>query len=68
MKELKAGTKVYLKRKDIYYPYFLVGFNSNGEPIIEFRVNDGNTKAYTAVNPRRLYTVEEVEGITESPM
>ena len=68
MKDLQAGTKVYIKHKDIYHPRFLVGFNSDGEPIIEFSLNGGKTKAYTSIKRSRLYSVEEVEGLNESPV
>lgn len=67
MEPLKAGTTVYLKRKGIYYPRFLVGFNSDGLPVLEATMPNGITKYYMTVPARRVYTAEQVDGLTESP-
>lgn len=67
MESLKPGTTVYIKHKGIYYPRFLVGFNSNGEPIIESTKPNGITKFYMSIPERRLFTAEDVDGRTDGP-
>lgn len=67
MQDLKAGTTVYLKQKGLYYQRFLVGFNSEGVPVLESVMPNGVTKYYMAVPSRRIYTDEQVYGLTESP-
>lgn len=67
MERLQAGTKVYLKHKGIYYPRFFVGYNAEGLPVCQFPIGDKGTTGYIAIQERRLYTVEEVEGLTDGP-